>query len=408
MSTTTAEGTGGLRYNPYDYAIHEDPYPTYARLRAEAPVYRNEGKDFWALSRHADVAVAFRDSETYSSSHGVSLDPAASGPHAHRTMSFLAMDPPRHTRMRALVSKGFTPRRVSHMEDHIRQICREHLDEALAGPGDGGASFDMVADFAGKLPMDIVSEMMGVPRPDRHELRRLADLLVHREEGVEDVPQAGAEAAIELVGYYTDMIAQRRARRTDDLTSALLDAEIDGDRLTDEEVMGFLFLMVVAGNETTTKLLANAWYWAARNPSEQARVLADAHRVPEWVEETLRFDTSSQMLARITTRDVELHGVTIPEGGRVLLLVGSANRDEEVFDEPDRYHVGRDTSDLLSFGTGRHFCLGASLARLEAKVCLEELLARVDGWEVDEDAAERVHSVNVRGFATLPTTVSLR
>ncbi|MCP4436139.1 MAG: cytochrome P450 [Actinomycetia bacterium] len=403
MTLLDSTAAGPLRYNPYDYAIHEDPYPTYARLRTEAPCYHNEEKAFWALSRHDDVAAAFRDSDTYSSSHGVSLDPAATGPDAHRTMSFLAMDPPRHTRMRALVSKGFTPRRVSLMEDNIRDISRRHLDVALDSD-----TFDMVADFAGKLPMDIVSEMMGVPAADRDELRRLADLLVHRDEGVEDVPQAGAEAAISLVSYYSDMISERRSRRTDDLTSALLDAEIDGDRLTEQEVMGFLFLMVVAGNETTTKLLANAWYWAAMNPAQKARVLAEPEMIPQWVEETLRYDTSSQMLARTTTREVELHGVTIPEGGRVLLLAGSANRDESVFDNADRYDIGRDTSDLLSFGTGRHFCLGASLARLEARVCLEELLARVDGWEVDHQAAQRVHSVNVRGFATLPTSVSRR
>lgn len=395
-----------VEYNPYDYAIHEDPYPTYARMRSEAPLYRNDDKDFWALSRHADVAMGFRDFETYSNSHGVSLDPAASGPHAHKTMSFLAMDPPKHTRMRALVSKGFTPRRVSLMEDNIREISRRHLDEALAG--DRVVDFDMVDDFAGKLPMDVISDLMGVPVADRAELRRLADLLVHRDEGVEDVPASGFEAAMTLVGYYTDMIAQRRERRTDDLTSALLDAEIDGDRLTDEEVMGFLFLMVVAGNETTTKLLANAWYWAAKHPAQQAKVLANPALIPEWVEETLRYDTSSQMLARVTTHDVEIHGGVIPEGDRVLLLVGSANRDESVFDDSEAYDIGRDTGDLLSFGTGRHFCLGASLARLEARVCLEELLARVQSWDIDEGGSERVHSVNVRGFAHLPTEATKR
>jgi cytochrome P450 len=390
-------------YNPYHYAIHDDPYPTYARLRSEAPVYRNAEKDFWALSRHDDVAAAFRDSATFSSSHGVTLDPAACGPHAHRTMSFLAMDPPRHTRMRALVSRGFTPRRVAEMEDHIRAIASEHLLDALESP-----QLDLIGDLAGRLPMDVISELIGVPASDRAELRRLADLVVHREEGVEDVPPTGVDAALSLVGYYADMIAERRSRPTDDLTTALLGTEVDGDRLSDDEIVGFLFLMVVAGNETTTKLLGNAWYWAWRNPAEKAKVIADPTRVPEWVEETLRFDTSSQMLARITTTEVELHGRVIPDAARVLLLVGSANRDPEVFPEPDRFLVGRDTTDLLSFGVGRHFCMGASLARLEARVCLEELLARVADWEIDAAGVERVHSVNVRGFAALPTTVELR
>lgn len=397
MSTTE------LVYSPYAYEIHEDPYPTYARLRAEAPVYRNEAAGFWALSRHADVVEAFRDHVRFSSAHGVSLDPAASGPHAHRTMSFLAMDPPMHGRMRGLVSRGFTPRRVAELEPRIRELTRQHLDVALEK-----RSFDMISDLAGKLPMDVISELIGVPAADRDEVRRLSDLLVHREEGVDDVPPAGVEAALTLVTYYADMLAQRRARRTDDLTSALLDASVDGDHLTADEIMGFLFLMVVAGNETTTKLLGNAWYWAWRNPDQRARPFADPAWVPAWIEETLRYDTSSQMLARTLTEPLSLHGVTVPEGERVVLLVGSANRDERVFSQPDRYDLERPAAEMqqiASFGFGRHFCLGASLARLEARVCLEELLARVADYDIDADRTRRVHSVNVRGFASLPTTV---
>jgi cytochrome P450 len=390
-----------LAYDPYDYAIHEDPYPTYRRLRDEAPLYRNELRGFWALSRHDDVMAAFRDSARFSSAEGVSLDPSASGPNAHRTMSFLAMDPPRHTRMRALVSRGFTPRRVSEMEPHIRELTRRHVERAVGRH----RSFDFIDAIAGRLPMDVISELMGVPVADRDELRRLADLLVHRDEGVTDVPASGVEAALTLAGYYADMIAARRARPTDDLTSALLEAEIDGDRLSDDEIIGFLFLMVVAGNETTTKLLANAWYWAWRNPDERAKPFADPSRVADWIEETLRYDTSSQMLARVVTVDVELHGETIGAGDRVLLLAGSANRDERTFPDPDRYDLDRDTSPSASFGAGRHFCLGASLARLEARICLEELVAVVADYDIDEAAATRVHSVNVRGFATLPTTV---
>ncbi len=284
MTTTDA-----LVYDPYAYGIHDDPYPTYARLRDEAPVYRNDEGGFWALSRHADVVEAFRDNVRYSSAHGVSIDPAASGPDAHRTMSFLAMDPPMHGRMRGLVSRGFTPRRVAELEPRIRELTRQHLDHALEQ-----GSFDFIGDIAGKLPMDVISELIGVPSADRDEVRRLSDLLVHREEGNNDVPPAGVEAAFSLIAYYSDMLSQRRATPTDDLTSALLATEVDGDRLTDDEIMGFLFLMVVAGNETTTKLLGNAWYWAWRHPGERAKPFADPSRVPDWVEETLRFDTSTQ------------------------------------------------------------------------------------------------------------------
>jgi cytochrome P450 len=403
---STATTPDELVFDPYAYAFHEDPYPTYARLRDEAPVYHNPEMGFWALSRHGDVMEGFRDSERFSSSHGVSLDAAASGPDAHRTMSFLALDPPRHGRMRGLVSRGFTPRRVVELEPSIRALAVRYLDEAVER-----GSFDFIGDFAGRLPMDVISELIGVPEADRAEVRRLSDLLVHREEGVTDVPPAGIEAAFSLVAYYADMLAERRRARTDDLTSALLDAEIDGDRLSDDEIMGFLFLMVVAGNETTTKLLGNAWYWAWRNPDQAAIPVADPGRITDWVEETLRYDTSSQILARITTRPVELHGTTIPAGERVVLLPGSANRDERVFEHPDVYDLDRNRGDdrqIASFGFGRHFCMGASLARLEARVALEELMARVRAWDIDESGIVRVHSVNVRGFAALPTTVQAR
>jgi len=400
--TGTDPGTA-VHYSPYDYAVHEDPYPVYARLRAEAPLYRNDEFDFWALSRHAEVLGAFRDPGHFSNRFGVSLDPAAYGPQAHKAMSFLAMDPPTHTRMRSLVSKAFTPRRVAELEPAIRALAVRYLDAALSM-----GSFDMVGDVAGKLPMDVISEMIGVPGPDRHEIRRLADLLVHREEGVFDVPQAGMEAALVLAGYFGDVVADRRRRPTEDLTSGLCRAELDGDRLSDDEIISFLFLMVVAGNETTTKLLANAWYWAWRFRDQQRAALADPGLAPRWVEETLRYDTSSQMLLRVVTGGLEVLGTELADGDRVLLLVGSANRDPEVFPDPDRYDLARDTTRSISFGGGRHFCLGAPLARLEARIVLEELVARVADYEVDAGGARRVHSINVRGFAALPTTVTPR
>lgn len=401
--STTDTAAGPLHYSPYDYAIHDDPYPTYARLRAEAPLYRNDELDFWALSRHDDVLAAFRNPAQLSNRFGVSLDPAAYGPQAERAMSFLAMDPPRHTRMRSLVSKAFTPRRVAAMEQRVRAIALEHIEAALAR-----LQFDFVADFAGRMPMDVISELMGVPPADRAEVRRLADLLVHREAELFDIPQAGLEAALNLAGYFAAMVSERRQVRRDDLTGALLEADMEGDRLTDDEVISFLFLMTVAGNETTTKLLANAWYWGWRYPDQRAQVLADPGRVPDWVEETLRFDTSTQMLLRVTTGEIELCGTVLPDSARVLLLVGSANRDERVFGDPDRYDIGRDTSKLMSFGSGRHFCLGAALARLEARVGLTELVKRVKHYDVDPARSERVHSINVRGFATLPTAVTPR
>jgi hypothetical protein len=398
MTTTT-----GRAFDPYDYAFHEDPYPTYAWLREEAPVYRNAQRGFVALSRHADVLAAFRQGDLFSSADGVSLDPAATGPHAERVMSFLAMDDPRHFRMRSLVTKGFTPRRVAALEGRVREITQAHLATALAAD-----ALDLVDDLAGKVPMDVVSELLGVPEADRAELRRLADVVVHREDGVSDLPPAAAEASLQLIGYYLDLVYDRRRQRREDLTSALLDVELDGERLTDEELCGFLFLMVVAGNETTTKLLGNMWWWADAHPEQKQRVLAGDVTVAQWVDETLRFDPSSQVIARTLRDDTRLHDVLLRRGERVLLLIGAANRDPRVFPAPDAYDLGRDTSELLSFGNGPHYCLGANLARLEARVVMEELLLLVADWEVDRAAAQRVHSVNVRGFAHLPATVVRR
>jgi cytochrome P450 len=392
-----------LAYSPYAYEIHEDPYPTYARMRAEAPVYRNDELDFWALSRHEDVLAAFRNVDGFSNAYGVSIEPSAFGPEAHKFMSFLALDPPRHTRMRSLVGKGFTPTKVAAMEQNIRAIALEHLEPALER-----GSFDFIADFAGKVPMDVISELVGVPSSDRVEIRRLADVVVHRESGLLDVPPAGLEAAMTLVDYYQNMVDERRKSRRDDVTSALLDAEIDGDKLSDDEIIAFLFLMVVAGNETTTKLLGNAWYWGWRNPDQRRKPFDDPGRVGSWIEETLRYDTSTQMLLRVTRAPMELHGTSIPEGDRVLLLLGSANRDESVFVDGDRYDLDRDTTRLVSFGSGRHFCMGAPLARLEARVALSEVVQRVASYDIDPDGIERVHSINVRGLAAVPTQVQLR
>jgi cytochrome P450 len=395
---------GDLGLDPYDYDFHEDPYPSYRRLRDEAPLYRNDELKFWALSRHGDVLQGFRNSTTLSNKYGVSLDPISRSSDAHKVMSFLALDDPAHLRLRTLVSKGFTPRRIRELEARVTEIAVAHLDAALQSD-----TFDYVDEFAGKVPMDVISELMGVPGPDRARIRALADGVMHRDSGVADVPVSAMQASADLMVYYADMVAQRRKQPSDDLTSALLEAEIDGDRLTDEEIMAFLFLMVVAGNETTTKLLANAAYWGAKNPDQLAPVFDDHSQIPLWVEETLRYDTSSQILARTVSGELTLYDTTMRDGDVLLLLPGSANRDDRVFEQPDEYRIGREIgSKLVSFGSGAHFCLGAHLARMEARVALTELFKRISGFEIDEANAVRVHSSNVRGFAQLPIAVTVR
>ncbi len=406
MTAGVRQLPGDVVLDPYDYDFHEDPYPYYRRLRDEAPLYRNDALQFWALSRHTDVLQGFRNSTALSNKYGVSLDPISRSPDAHRVMSFLALDDPAHLRLRTLVSKGFTPRRIRELEPRVTDIAVEHLDTALRESSSG--RFDFVSDFAGKLPMDVISELIGVPGDDRDRIRALADGVMHREDGMADVPPSAIQASADLMVYYADMVAQRRRKPSDDLTSALLEADIEGDRLTDEEIMAFLFLMVVAGNETTTKLLANAAFWGFRNPDQLARVYADPSLVPQWVEETLRFDTSSQILARSVVQELTLYDTAVPVGDVLLLLPGSANRDERVFSDADQYRIGREIgSKLVSFGSGAHFCLGAHLARMEARVALTELVTRSRSFEVDEAASVRVHSSNVRGFAHLPITVQV-
>lgn len=384
-----------VEFNPYAWDYHEDPYPTYAALREQAPAYYNEALDFWALSRHEDVLRAFKDWQTYSSAQGVALE--AFSPDAWRVAFFLAMDPPRHDRTRSLVNKAFSPRRVSNLEGRMRELTVGHIERF---PEDG--RIDFIGDFAGKLPMDMISEMIGVPEADRDQLRRWVDEVVHRDEGEIIVPAAAGVAAGKLLEYYGTMVADRRKDPREDLLGALLQAEIDGDRLEDSEIVGFLFLMGVAGNETTTKLLGNAFYWGQKFPDQIDRARQDPGRIADFVEETARFDNSSQILYRTLARDVEVHGRTMKEGQHVALLVGAANRDERVFANPNRFDIDRDFGDSLSFGRGIHFCLGASLARMEGRICCEEILKRFDDYEIDEARLVRAHSGNVRGFSSMP------
>jgi cytochrome P450 len=383
-------------YDPYDWQVHEDPYPVYRALRDEAPCYHNETLDFWALSRYDDVLAGFRDWQRLSNLQGVALEREQIAG-ASDVMSFLGMDPPRHDHVRNLVSAGFTPRRVRDLEGPVRDLATRYLD-AIAEKGEG----DFIGDFAGKLPMDVISEMLGVPPEDRDTLRAWADTVVHREEGNPNVPPAGLEAAANILKYFAEHVATRRSRPGDGLTEALIAAEVEGSRLDDRDIIAFLFLMIIAGNETTTKLLGNALYWASRNPEQRAKLAADPGLAAPWAEETLRYDPSSQLIARTATCDIELHGETIPDGARVALLIGSANRDERYWKHPDRFDLERNTTGSLAFGQGTHFSLGASLARLEGRVALEEVLRRIPGYRIREQGIERIHSSNVRGFAALP------
>jgi hypothetical protein len=387
---------GVVRFNPYSYDFHEDPFPTYRALRDDAPCYHDAALGFWALSRYDDVVGALHDPATYCSRHGITLERGNPLP------MLLTTDPPEHTRLRRLVSRAFTPRRVAEMEPAIRALSARYLDML-----DGRTHIDLVGDYAALLPMDVISKLLGVPDDDQRQLREWSDALLHRAEGIPDVTPDGVEAATQLYKYFSAFVADRREHPGgDDFTAALMAAEPDGEALTDEQVVGFCFLLIIAGNETTTKLLGNCLLALQRFPSERAKVVADRSRIPDAVEEILRFEGSTQLMARTLTGDVELHGERMREGGKVLLLLGSANRDERVWERPDVFDLDRPwPTHHVGFGHGIHVCLGAALARLEMRVSLEEFLARAPGFEIDESGLERVHSGNVRGYSRMPVAL---
>jgi cytochrome P450 len=390
-----------FEYSPLNYATQEDPYPAYARLREEAPAYYNEELDFWALSRHEDVAAALRDSVNFSNSNGPLMEREFWNPDSAKMHSIVAMDPPDHPRWRRLISGSFSPRAVGELETEIRLITRNYVEEAAEW-----GQFDLMEAVAKKVPMDTISIVMGVPESDRLEVQRLLDGTVHRDDNATTVGEAQMKAYYGLTAYYLELVGERRRERRADLISDLIDSEIDERPLTDQEIIAFLHLLGGASTVTTIDLLGNAWYWAWRNPEQQAAALGGEIR--GWVDESLRYDSPVQMVIRRVTQDIELHGTKIPDGSQILFLMGAANRDAKVFPDPDRFDITRRTDQLLSFSRGPHLCLGNLLARKVARIVLEELTARVADYDIDPSGLRRRHRSTIRGFDEIPTIITLR
>jgi cytochrome P450 len=386
-----------FEYDPFSYEQDEDPYPVYARMRDEAPAYYNARQDFWALTRFDDVLAALVDSETYSSLNGTSLEFMDTPKPDSGLIIF--MDPPRHTRYRNLVSKAFTPRSMAQIEPEVVRIARAHLD-AL----EGRSEFDLVADYTARLPMDVISALLGIPESDRREVQRKSNSILHREPG-NPLPTPEAIAASgDLLVYITRLMAERRARPGDDLLTRLLEVEVEDDRgerarLSDDDVRMFFVLLATAGNETVMKLLATTLHELWKRPDQRRVLTSEPRWIANAVEETLRFDPPSQYQGRVTTRDVKLHGATIPKGARVALVNGASGRDPRKFASADAFDVRREIDLHLGFGYGRHVCLGAHLARMESRIGIAEFLARYPEYEVT--STERMHSSNVRGFKSV-------
>lgn len=393
--------SAALRWDPFDRSLHKNPFPVWKRLRDEAPVYYNEEHDFYALSRFADVVEASLDPGTFSSEHGVTLDAITAEPW-DPPRAMIMMDPPEHTAMRKMVNRTFFRSTVAKLEGRVRQLCRGYLDRFLDMEG-----FDYVRDFSMKLPVMVISSMLGFPEEDHDNLREWSDAQIHRDEGTVELSDHGRESHMKLMTYYHEQVQARRADPTDDIVSDLMAADLiqhgrETRRLDDGELLVFIALVNLAGNETVARLLGSAALTLARYPDERAKLVSDPSLIGNAVEEILRFEAPSPVQGRYSIRDATYHDTTIPAGARVALITGSAGRDERQYDNPDVFDVRRTALRHISFGHGAHFCLGAALARLEARVALEETLLRFPTWEVVEDEVEYVHTNSVRGPASLP------
>jgi len=386
-------------FDPYDHSIDNDPYPTWKRLRDEAPLYYNERYEFWALSRFDDVEKALVDWRAFISGKGSVLELIK----ANLEMppgSILFEDPPAHDHHRSLLARVFTPKRMAEIEPKVRSFCARSLDPLV---GSGG--FDFIADLGAEMPMRTIGMLLGIPEEDQRAIRDRLDEGLRLEEGVmPELTEPYGSDTNSAFGAYLDW---RAKHPSNDLMTELLNAtfeDVSGTvrTLTREEVLNYIGLLAGAGNETTTRLIGWAGKVLAENPDQRADLVTDPSLMPNAVEELLRYEAPSPVQARYVTKDVDYYGRTVKEGEVMLLLNASANRDERAFEDPDRFDIRRRIAHHLTFGYGIHFCLGSHLARLEGRVALEEVLKRFPTWVVDWDNAVQAHTSTVRGWERLP------
>jgi cytochrome P450 len=391
-------------FDPFSEEYYNDPFDMYTRMRADAPIYYDEELDYYALSRHADVAAALKDHDSFSSSRGCDLAMVTSDEPPQKSIIF--MDPPDHRQMRSLLNKAFTPRAMQAQKDTVV----EQIDRYL-GAIDSD-EFDVVQDFSGPFPVEVITRMAGVPEAYRQQVRHWIDTGLHREPGQMGVSESGMQANIETGMYYYGLIQERRENPQDDMISRLIEAEImreDGtmQKLDDIEIAGFATLLGGAGAETVTKLIGSAMVTFAKNPDQWQTLLDDRSKVPAAVEELLRFEGPVHYNVRFTLKDAHVPSGTIPAGKPVFLLTASANRDQAAFTDADTFDIERDRtqSQNLGLGYGIHSCLGAALARMESVIALEKLLDFMPRYEVKWDGVQRVRMQNVCGFSHVPVRV---
>jgi cytochrome P450 len=389
-----------LYYDPYDFEIDADPYPIWKRIRDEAPLYYNEHHDFYALSRFEDVRRCSADWQTYVSGRGSVLEIIKSGVEMPPG-TILFEDPPAHDLHRGLLSRVFTPKRMLAIEPQVRGFCARSLDPLMES-----GRFDFIADLAAEMPMRTIGMLLGIPEGDQAEIRDRIDAGMLLEKGTAPGRYGTGLQVLEGDGF-GEYIDWRASHPSDDLMTDLLNAEFEDEtgtvrKLSRQEVLNYVGLIAAAGNETTTRLIGWAGKVLAENRDQRQELVDDPGLIPGAIEELLRFESPSPVQARYVTKDVEHYGQTVPEGNVMVLLTGSANRDERKFPDADRFDIHRKIDQHLAFGYGLHFCLGSHLARLEGRVALEEVLNRFPAWEVDWAHAERAHTSTVRGWQSLP------
>jgi len=393
-----------VEFDPFSDDFFNAPFNTYRRLRDEAPVYHNAKYGFWALSRYEDVEPALKDCETYSSARGITMDMYLAEPDPTRPPMIIMMDPPEHTLMRKLVNKVFTPRAIADLESMIREKVLEVANDL------NRKAFDVVADFGAIFPVEVISTMLGVPPEDRQRVRQWTDKQLERHSGDFHVPPEGVEAAQEVAMFYYELVCERRAHPQDDMISRLTQVDVvrgdDVAKLTDLEIAAFAMMLGGAGAETVVKLIGNAAVTFAANPDQWRKLGEDRSKISNAFEELLRYEAPSQYQLRYSTRDVTLHGTTIPASSIVMLINGSATRDERVFVDADRFDIDRKPSGHnLNFGYGIHSCLGAALARMEGRIALDAMLDLMPDYRVDTAGLRRVTMANVAGWSRVPIEV---
>ena len=399
-----------------------EQHPVFEFLRKNDPVHWNPGNEYavgwWDVTKYEDVLYVSRHTDIFSSESGITMfeprDPGAASAAADGNGKMLiTMDPPRHVRLRRLVNKGFTPRAVNLMEPHIRMIANRLLDDAASKN-----NIDFVTDVAANLPLAVICEMMGVPEKDWNLMFQLTNKVLGPgdPEYQTDVPEdqrgtpeaaalTGNMGTMEMFGYFAQAVMERRTTPTEDLVSLLIDSKVDAEHLSDEDILWFCFLLILAGNETTRNGISGGLMTLCEHPAERARLLADMSLLPQAVEECLRWVSPVMHMARVATRDTELRGQKIAKGDRVVMWYPSVNRDEDMFPEPNKFNITRSPNEHLAFGIGEHFCLGAGFARMELRVMFEELFTRFPNVQIN-GPVERLRSSFIGGIKHLPVVLN--